>query len=176
MSHHTQHLARLLPVLRHAGAHLGVEQTPTGRRLGLTNARVMAMVSIGAAPECSMSDLAQALDLPAPLATRVIGELHDRGLVERFAHATDRRKVLLRLTPEGRSAVAATRAEAEEQVESVSERMSEDEIAALVTGLEAFLRVLHEPSAGAAVLSAHAHAGLDNPVSATWPAHRKEEA
>jgi DNA-binding MarR family transcriptional regulator len=176
MSHHTRHLARLLPVLRHAAAHLGVEQTPTGKRLGLTNTRVMALVIIDATPECSMTELARALDLPAPLATRVVVELNDRGLVERFAHDADRRKVLLRLTPEGRSAVVAARAEAEAQVESVVERMSEDEIAALVTGLEAFLRVLHEPSPEVAELPAHSHAGLDDPPPMRRPARRKEEA
>jgi hypothetical protein len=77
---------------------------------------------------------------------------------------------------EGRSAVAATRAEAEAQVESVIEQMSDDAIAALVTGLEAFLRVLHEPSPGVAARSARVHADLDDPASVRWSARRKEDA
>jgi len=176
MSHHSRHLTRLLPVLRHAVAHLGIEQTPTGRRLGLTNARVMALVTVDSTDHCSMSDLARALDLPASLATRVVDELSARSLVKRFDDDADRRRVLLRLTPEGQAAIVAAQAEAEEQISAVIERMSPKETDALVIGLESFLRVLHEPSHGAVVLPDHTHVSLDSEAATLRTSRLREDA
>ena len=147
MPHHTKDLSLLMPLLRHATAHLGVEQTPTGKEIGLTNARMMALAAVGAADGCSMSDLARRLALPSPLATRVADELVARCLVERSGDASDRRRVLLRLTRRGRETLAAVHAEAEQQVGAVLLRMTEDEAGALLVGLRAFLRELHEPAA-----------------------------
>ena len=158
MPHHTKDLSRLMPVLRHATTHLGVEQTPTGKALGLTNARMMALAAV-AADECSMSDLARRLAVPAPLATRAADELVARGLVERFGDPGDRRRVVLRLTAQGRSALETVHGEAEQLVSAVLLRMTEAEAEALLVGLKAFLRVLHAPAADGApaALPAHDH-------------------
>jgi DNA-binding MarR family transcriptional regulator len=146
MPHHTQDLSRLMPVLQHATTHLGVEQTATGRALGLTNARMLALAAVGNADGCSMTDLAQRVSLPAPLATRVADELVARDLVERFGDQSDRRRVLLRATAQGRAALDAVHSEAEALVSAVLERMTEAETEALLAGLQAFLRVLHAPA------------------------------
>jgi MarR family transcriptional regulator for hemolysin len=146
MPHHTKDLSRLMPVLRHATTHLGVEQTPTGKALGLTNARTMALAAVVASEPFSMSDLAAHLSLPAPLATRVAEELFARDLVERCGDPSDRRRVLLRATERGRAALDAVHCEAEQLVSAVLERMTEAETEALLAGLQAFLRVLHAPA------------------------------
>ena len=147
MPHHSKDLSRLMPVLRHATTHLGVEQTVTGRALGLTNARMMALAAVIAAEPCSMSDLAARLALPSPLATRVAEELVTRDLVERLGDPGDRRRVLLRPTGQGRAALEAVHGEAEQLVSAVLERMTEAETEALLVGLRAFLRELHTPAA-----------------------------
>ena len=139
-----------MPVLRHATTHLGVEQTATGKALGLTNARMMALAAVGAADRCSMTDLARRLSLPAPLATRVADELVARDLVERFGDPGDRRRVVLRLTAQGRAALDTVHGEAEQLVSAVLRRMTENETEALLVGLRAFLRVLHAPAADGA--------------------------
>ena len=159
MSHHTKDLSRLMPVLRHATTHLGVEQTPTGRALGLTNARMMALAAVGAGDGCSMTDLAQRLSLPAPLATRVADELVARDLVERLGDPGDRRRVMVRLTRQGQTALDTVHREAEQLVSAVLERMTEAETEALLVGLQAFLRVLHAPApdGAPAALPAHDH-------------------
>jgi DNA-binding MarR family transcriptional regulator len=157
MPHHTQDLSRLMPVLRHATAHLGVEQTPTGKALGLTNARMMALAAVGAAQACSMSDLARHLALPAPLATRVVDELVARDLVERYGDADDRRRVLLRLTEAGCTALVTVHREAEELMSAVLSRMTVAETESLLIGLEAFLRVLHVPAPDGAPPAVPAH-------------------
>jgi MarR family transcriptional regulator, lower aerobic nicotinate degradation pathway regulator len=143
--HHSKDLSRLMPVLRHATTHLGVEQTATGRALGLTNARMMALAAVIAAEPCSMSELAARLALPSPLATRVAEELVTRDLVERFGDPGDRRRVLLRSTEQGRATLDAVHGEAEQLVSAVLERMTAAETEALLVGLRAFLRELHTP-------------------------------
>jgi len=159
MPHHTKDLSRLMPLLRHATTHLGVEQTPTGKALGLTNARMMALAAVGAAEPCSMSDLAQRLSLPAPLATRVADELVTRELVERLGDPSDRRRVVLRLTEQGHAAFETVHGEAEQLVSAVLERMTAGETEALLVGLQAFLRVLHDqvPDGAPPALPAHDH-------------------
>lgn len=160
MPHHTKDLSRLMPVLRHATMHLGVEQTATGKALGLTNSRMMALAAVITAEPCSMSDLAARLALPSPLATRVAEELVTRDLVERFGDPADRRRVLLRATWRGRAALDAVHGEAEQLVSAVLERMTEVETEALLVGLRAFLRELHTPAADGtpAAVPVHGHA------------------
>jgi DNA-binding MarR family transcriptional regulator len=160
MSHHTKDLSRLMPLLRHATTHLGVEQTPTGKALGLTNTRMMALAAVGSGDSCSMTDLAQRLTLPSSLATRVADELVARDLVERFGDPGDRRRVVLRLTEDGHTALETVHREAEELVSAVLLRMTEAETEALLVGLQAFLRVLHAPTPDGAppALPAHNHA------------------
>lgn len=140
-------------------AHLGIEQTPTGRALGLTNGRMMALAAAAGPEGCSMSALAARLGLPSPLATRVADDLARKGLVERWGDPNDRRRVLLHLTERGDDALHKVHAEAERLVASVLGRMTESETEALLSGLRAFLRELHEPLAGGAppVVPAHDH-------------------
>jgi DNA-binding MarR family transcriptional regulator len=159
MTDHSEDLSRLLPLLRHATAHLGVEQTATGKALGLTNSRMMALATIDAGGGCTMGELARRLDLPSPLATRVAAELVGRGLAERAGDPDDRRRVVVRLTAEGRGALATVHREAEQLLSVVLHRMTEEETAALLAGLRAFLRVLHQPAGdGPPAVPAHEHA------------------
>lgn len=162
MPHHLRDLSLLMPALRHAMAHLGVEQTATGKALGLTNSRVMALAAAAAPEGCSMSRLAAELGLPSPLATRVADDLVGKGLVIRLGDADDRRRVLLHLTERGDEALRTVHAEAEQLVAGVLGRMTEEETQALLRGLRAFLRELHEPAADGAppVVPAHGHAFL----------------
>jgi DNA-binding MarR family transcriptional regulator len=148
-----------MPLVRHAMAHLGVEQTATGKDLGMTNARMMALAVVDSRESCSMSDLARELGLPSPLATRVADELVARGLVEREADPDDRRRVLLRVTARGREAFAAVHEEAEGLLSAVLLRMTEEETESLLRGLRAFLRVLHAPAGDGtpAAIPAHEH-------------------
>jgi DNA-binding MarR family transcriptional regulator len=146
MSHHSTDLAHLLPLVRHAISHLGVEQIPTGKALGLTNGRMMALAVLESQGTCSMSEFARELGLPSPLATRVADELVTRGLVEREADAGDRRRVLLHLTSKGREGLARVHDEADELISEVLLRMTAAEAESLVLGLRALLRELHAPA------------------------------
>lgn len=161
MSHHAHQLTRLIPLLRHVISHIGIESTPTGQRLSLTVPRLMAMHALLDEERLPMSELAAALHLSPPLATRMVDELSERALIERFADSTDRRRVLVRLTAAGRKAFDSAYDESEVLIGGVLEQMTTQEADALIVGLEALTRVLHADS-GPLAEHTHPHAAKEN--------------
>lgn len=153
MTRPTERLARIMPLVHHAISHLGVQATATGKRLGLTNTRIMALAVVLHSDSVTMSDLATAIGLPAPLATRTVDELVERGLLERLPDADDRRRVLVRITDEGRQATHEIHHESGVMLGRVFEQMTDEQVDALVDGLEALLAALHSPGG----LTDHGH-------------------
>ncbi len=154
MSTDTERLGALIPLMQHSMAHLGAQSTPTGRKLGLTNTRVAALAAAARTDRLTMSALAAALDLPAPLATRTADELVERGLMQRHADESDRRRVLIGLTSDGRKAFDDVHREAERLIAGVLEHMTDAETDALILGLEAMMRAMHGPDG---LLAKHEH-------------------
>lgn len=149
----TARLARIMPLVQHAVSHLGVQTTETGKRLGLTNTRMMAMAVALHHENVSMTDLATALGLPAPLATRTVDELVERGLLERAADPDDRRRVLVRITTSGRQAFHDIHSESGVLLDRVLDQMTDEQVESLVGGLEALIAALHGPGG----LPSHGH-------------------
>lgn len=121
----------------------------TGSRLqgiGLSISEAVVLDLCSRAP-AKASDVATASGLTAAGATDLIDRLEVRRLVRRESSATDRRVVLIALTPAGlraRGAVAAAKAETLRYLEST---MRPEELAALAKGLDALTRALR-PGAG----------------------------
>jgi len=151
---HVDRLAQIMPLMHHVVAHLGVQSTPSGRRLGLTNTRMMALAAAIHSGGLTMSELATALGLPAPLATRTVDELVERGLLERGADPSDRRRVLVSASPGAREAFDDVHRDAALMIGEVLEHMTAEEADALVVGLEALLRAMH---ASDGLLAPHHH-------------------
>ncbi len=101
-----------------------------------------------------MSDLAASLNLSPPLATRTADELVERGLVERVSSPGDRRRVIVRATPEARKVFEDVHVEAAQLIDGVLAEMSMEEQDALVLGLEGLLRAMHSSTTP---LAAHKH-------------------
>lgn len=154
MADRAERLSRIMPLIQHAVAHLGVQSTETGRRFGLTNSRIVALATVLHAGELTMSELASAIDYPRPLATRLVDELVERDLLMRRHDPADRRRVLVSLTDQGLQVFEDVHREAAAILEHVISGMSEDDADALIRGLEALLDVLHDPSGP---LRPHAH-------------------
>ncbi|TMF89523.1 MAG: MarR family transcriptional regulator [Chloroflexi bacterium] len=81
--------------------------------------------------QLTLGQLAKGLDLSPRTVTSLADVLERDGLIRRMPHATDRRAVLARITPEGRARVDALWAEAFERHFPIFEGFTEDEIAQL---------------------------------------------
>lgn len=143
MTDRAEHLSRLMPLIQHAVSHLGIQSTESGREFSLTNSRMAALATVMHSGRMTMSELASAMDLPRPLASRMADELVDRGLLERHGDPSDRRRVLVGLTPDGYRVFQRAHREAAVMLETVLQQMSAEDADALLQGLEALLRALH---------------------------------
>lgn len=154
MPDRAERLSRIMPLIQHAVSHLGVQSTESGRRYGLTNSRIVALATVLHSGELTMSELASAIDYPRPLATRLVDELVERGLLERKNDPSDRRRVLVSITAQGLQVFEDVHREAAAILEHVIGAMSDSDADALIRGLESLLGVLHDSSGP---LRPHAH-------------------
>ncbi len=76
--------------------------------LSPTQGAVLATVS--SAGPLTLGELAELERVSSPTITKVIGLLHDKGLVEKITDPSDRRFVRVTLTPEGEALLERTRA------------------------------------------------------------------
>lgn len=148
MPHRSERLSRLMPMLQHATSHLGALSTESGRTFSLSNSRMAVLSTLMQRGQLRMSDLADALDLPRPLATRTVNELVARGLLERCDDPSDRRTVLVQPTNAGRAVYEDVQRESAVALEDVLADMTSEEADALLVGLEALLEALHKPGRG----------------------------
>jgi DNA-binding MarR family transcriptional regulator len=93
-------LARRLRVER-----LGLGGTETV----LSDIQLAALAVLERKPAMTPGELAEHEKVQPPSMTRVIAVLEERNLVRRTAHPTDRRQVVLTVTPEGRALVNRVR-------------------------------------------------------------------
>ena len=84
----------------HHELRLGSKRMQT--RFGLTGPQRLVVRIIGHLPGASAGSVSTALNLHPSTLTELLKELEQRGLVKRRAHADDRRRAILMLTPKGR--------------------------------------------------------------------------
>lgn len=85
-------------------------------------------------PGASLSELAEALSLTMPTASKLVQRLVVRKVLERRI-GDDRRRVHLTLTEEGRLAFALARVETARQMEESLQSLSQDELATVSAAL-----------------------------------------
>ena len=103
--------------------------------LSLIHLHVLTVLEAdGALP---MSRLADTLDVSVASTTGIIGRMEERGLVERSHGAADRRVVLVRPTAAGIAIFRDMTAHRRQQLATLFERLTHDELTALLTGLRA---------------------------------------
>lgn len=88
---------------------LRAERYTKGLEPDLSDTQLAALAALERHGQMTPGDLADNEKVQPPSMTRVIGVLEERGLVIRTPHATDRRQVLLTVTPAGRSVVEQAR-------------------------------------------------------------------
>lgn len=114
----------------------------------LGHVAVSALGSIDRAGSVRPGDLARIEGIAAPGMTRLVGELEQRGLVERRDDPADGRSTLVRLTPAGSAALAHARRARAESVEVLIADCSEEELASIAASLTALEHALlrHGPA------------------------------
>ncbi len=105
--------------------------------LGLEEFLILDIVSEN--ENCSMKDIINGLSIAASTATGIVDRLVARGFVERGHSKSDRRKVLIHMTPTGMAAYDRFRSEALESVRSTLEQLTDDEIRSVLVVIKKIL-------------------------------------
>jgi DNA-binding MarR family transcriptional regulator len=136
-------IATVAPVMRHLVAH--ARRRRAWSELTYQQYNVLRMIdTMGPQPQ---AEVARRLMVTAPVVTRLASALVDAGLVDRRPDASDRRAVLLALTPTGRRRARAMRRDLLEAAHELLEPVSEERRAALAAALEELQVLLPEHSA-----------------------------
>lgn len=112
------------------------KQAMVQNRSTFTKSQTMALNLLSAAGTLRMSTLAGHLAVSKEQASRAVGPLVERGLIERHHDARDRKVVNVSLTDEGRATVARLRHEYEEQLTRNLQRLTSEERAELIAASE----------------------------------------
>jgi DNA-binding MarR family transcriptional regulator len=116
-------LARRLRVEQRAGVG--------GPEIALSDIQLAALAALERHQAMTPGELADYEKVQPPSMTRVIAVLEERSLVQRSAHPTDRRQVILTVTAEGRALVTRVRRRKEAWLAQRLQELSPDELATL---------------------------------------------
>ncbi len=97
----------------------------------LTPSQLAALATLERHGPLSPTALAELEKMQPPSMTRILAALEERGLVERVAHATDRRQVVIGLTRSGTAILAEDRRRRQAWLSKQLRTCTEDESAAL---------------------------------------------
>ena len=116
-------LARRLRVEQRAGVG--------GPETALSDIQLAALAALERHQAMTLGELAEYEKVQPPSMTRVIAVLEERSLVQRSAHPTDRRQVILTVTTEGRALVTRVRRRKEAWLAQRLQELSAEELATL---------------------------------------------
>ena len=116
----------------------------TAEQAGVHGAQLFAMQKLAEGPAASLGELAQRTFTDPSSVSVVVTRLVERGLVSRTAAADDRRRVLIALTPAGRSLLRRAPRAAQARLLEATRALPERQLSALAGGLRALARSLAE--------------------------------
>lgn len=108
-------------------------------RLEVTFAQVYVLRYLHQWGPRTIGQIARGLGITSPAATKLVDRLVAKRLVARREGLRDRRVTEVRLTPPGKKLVERFRARRRERLSRIVERMSSEQQARFVQGLEAFI-------------------------------------
>lgn len=109
-------------------------------KLSVPQFRVLAFLS--RTPGASLSELADFIGVAAATASAMVERLVRRGLVAREGDPKERRRIMLRLTPDGSALLERARAHTRLRVAESIAALSGPELAAVVRGLDLLSKAL----------------------------------
>src|SRR5262245_43678953 len=132
----------LMDVFREMGAHRP-EQILPGRSLSLSEIYALSLLAERA--PLSQQELGTALGLEKSSVSRLVQQLEQQGWVQRERDARDSRLRMLRLTEAGAQLAEDLQLQMSEAHAMLFARLTPHEQAALLEGLTALRRALHDP-------------------------------
>ena len=111
-------------------------------RLGVSMAQLHIMVTLQRNGEMTMSQLADVLNVSDSNATGLIDRVEERGFIERYRVPTDRRIVLVRVTPAGEKMLDEVDALSDELLRSVLKRIPSAQLRGLAYAASALREAL----------------------------------
>jgi len=116
--------------------------------LDVTLSQLQALTHVAEHGKCSVGSIADGLRVTHPAAVKLVDKLVRKGLATRAVAAADHRQSEIAATPEGRRLVNQVRQERTQRLTRMLDRMAEEDRAALIHGLQAFVRAaLHDDRA-----------------------------
>lgn len=112
--------------------------------LELTREQLRVIFLLSFKGRVSPGEVAKSFGVPKANVTSVIDRMVGKGLVSRQENPDDRRSYILSLTKEGRGQVERLREIGAARIKRVLERMPDEALASLRTGLESLITVLKE--------------------------------
>jgi DNA-binding MarR family transcriptional regulator len=134
----------LLMELIRVGGLLQPDQTFEGEQVSMSQAFGLHLLDTDA--PLSQRDLAEHLHLEKSTVSRMVAQLERKGLVVRERDPANRRLYRLRITRAGRAVHNRLRTAIQQQYVDWVAAMTDNERAALVTGLSAFIRSMRTAS------------------------------
>ena len=133
-------------------------------REGISMAQLHVLNLVESHGDIAMSRLAEMLDVSVSNATGLIDRVEERGFVERMRVPTDRRMVLVRLTPAGRHMLDEIEAVREQTIRRVLDQLDSAQLAGVASAMvdlrNAVVATLTGPGSEARQ-HAHIHQGRD---------------
>lgn len=122
------------------------------RESGLTASQLITLQLVGRIDDATPGAVAREAGITQATVTALIDKLERRGLVTRERDTEDRRRVLVRVTPEGRAALAGAPDMLQDLFETRFERLYDWEQASVVAALERVAALLDAEAIDAAPL------------------------
>lgn len=114
--------------------------------LELTYAQSQVLFHVAAHPGCRMVDIGKAFGVTLPAVTQLVDRLEQKGFITRADDPGDRRAYVLEVTRAGAVLVDELHAMRLRSLEGVLARMTADDRARVVRGLEALVEASSEPA------------------------------
>lgn len=139
MKHSEPDFLRLLPLFQKTLLRVGAHRTRSTADQELTYLQLGVLGSVAGRGSPTMGQIAADIFITPPAATRIIGELVDRGLLQRVTDPNDRRVVRINIQEAGRKLLHQVHEEAANMLAQIVAAMDDEDRQALAVGLTGFL-------------------------------------
>ncbi len=114
--------------------------------MGLTVPQFRSLVFIERSGGASLGEVAENLGLTPPSACTHVDVLESRGMVTRESAPEDRRRLMVKITPQGRQAVAQSRAETQKSLAAMLSGLDAQGMATITRAMRSLHRVFAAPA------------------------------